>query len=81
MIDVLQFFTKDITTYAKHDIILYDFDDSRKDEFLNHVQGFYRDAFISEEDLQANIDGMGTSRIRDVKVVGDIHRRWLVTCI
>jgi len=69
MIDVLQFFTKDITTYAKHDIILYDFNDSRKDEFLNHVQGFYRNAFISEEDLQANIDGMGTSRIEEIQAV------------
>lgn len=69
MFDVLQFFTKDITTYAKHDIIMYDFDDSRKDEFLNHVQGFYRSAFISDDDLQAYINGMGTSRFDEIQAV------------
>lgn len=66
MPDILQFFTEDKTTYSQQGIIMYSFDEKKSNEFLASVVDFYRRAYISDEKLQKNIDGMGTSRKEEI---------------
>lgn len=69
MLDVLSFFTEDKISYAANGIIVYDFDDSRKNEFILHVTDFYRRAFISDEDLEDNVTNLGTTRKQEIEAV------------
>lgn len=69
MLDVLSFFTEDKISYAANGIIVYDFDDSRKNEFILHVADFYRRAFISDEDLEDNVTNLGTTRKQEIEAV------------
>ena len=48
MLDILSFFTKDITTYAAKGIVMYVFDEARSEEFIQNSIDPYRQAYISD---------------------------------
>lgn len=52
MIDLKKYFTEDKTTYAKQGIVLYQFDVSKTEEFIQDMLGPIRDAYISEERIK-----------------------------
>lgn len=69
MPNILQFFTEDKTTYSQQGITMYCFDETRSDEFLASVVDFYRRAYISDEKLQKNIEGMESNRKDEIALV------------
>ena len=69
MFDILSYFTEDFDTYAKHSIVMYVFDEARTDEFLHAALDDYRKSYISDEDLESIVAGMGTLRNEEIKGV------------
>lgn len=69
MFDILSYFTEDLDTYAMHSIVMYVFDETRTDEFIHAALDDYRKAYIADEDLEAIVVGMGTSRNEEIKGV------------
>lgn len=69
MFDILSYFTEDTATYVAQGIVMYIFDETRTDEFLHSALDDYRKAYISDEDLESIVAGMGTSRNEEIKGV------------
>lgn len=67
MFDILSFFTEDTTTYGTNNIVMYVFDETRTDEFIASSLVFYRQAYISDEDLTKIAVGMGTTEKDEIK--------------
>ena len=65
--DILSYFDFDDTTYAAHGIVLYKFKGGRKDDFLQEGVEFYRNAFISDEDLETVIMELGGTRAERIQ--------------
>jgi hypothetical protein len=69
MFDILRFFIEDKVSQAANGIVVYDFKDVEKNAFVQYIKDFYRVAFISDDDLNENIAGMGTSRKEEIEAV------------
>lgn len=63
--DILSYFNRDDATYATYGIVMFCFKVERKGDFLSEGVDFYRRAFVSDEDLEEDINEMcGTRRDR-----------------
>lgn len=67
MFDILSFFTEDTTTYAAKGIVMYMFDETRTNEFIEGSLESYRQAYISDEDLTQIVAELGTSNSEEIK--------------
>lgn len=67
MFNILSFFTEDTITYATNGIVMYVFDETRTDEFITNSLVFFRQAYISDEDLTRIAVGMGTTEKDEIK--------------
>ena len=58
-----RYFRKDSTTYLRQGIVIFDFDDSKSEEFVEDYIIPFRQSYISDEDLDYEIDnGINTRK-------------------
>ena len=54
-----RYFREDSTTYRKQGIVIFDFDDTKCMEFIEDYIIPFRHSYVSDEDLDYEIDNMG----------------------
>lgn len=67
IVDLSKYFTKDEDTYADKRIVLYNFDDSKCDEFIRDMLMPIREAFVSNEQIEYDLTYEGVTREKAIK--------------
>ncbi len=68
MLDIQNYFKEDKVTYSEKGIVLYNFDDARKDEFLHNFVPYFRMAYIDDEQLKSDVDAQVWTREDGIKM-------------